>query len=130
VNDSGREWRQPARVAWIDTDASGRIHYSAVFRWVEAAEAGLRRQLGILDDWEWYPRRALEVGYRSALVFEDEIEVVLAARALGRTSITWGWQITRAGEVCVEGSHTVVHVDRAGRPVPLPDRVRAALGPA
>jgi acyl-CoA thioester hydrolase len=125
----GPEWRQPARVAWIDTDASGRIHYSAVFRWVEAAEAGLRRGLGILDDWERYPRRALQVEYRQALRFEDEVEVVLVPRALGRTSITWDWQIARGGEVCVQGSHTVVHVDAAGRPAPLPDRVRTALAP-
>lgn len=123
-------WRQQARVGWIDTDASDRIHYSAVFRWVEAAEAGLRRELGILDDWEWYPRRHVEVEYRRALRFEDEIEITIAPRALGRTSITWEREIACGGEISVAGSHTVVHVDPDGRPAPLPGRVRSALAPA
>jgi YbgC/YbaW family acyl-CoA thioester hydrolase len=123
------EQREPGRVAWIDTDASGRIHYAAIFRWVEAAEAALRRRLGILDDWERYPRRRVEVDYVAALRFEDEIETVLAATAVGRTSIMFGWRVTRDGEPCVTGSHTVVHVDDSGRPAPLPDRVRALLAP-
>jgi hypothetical protein len=29
---------EPLRVAWVDTDAGGRIHWSAVFRWAELAE--------------------------------------------------------------------------------------------
>jgi acyl-CoA thioester hydrolase len=122
------EHRERTRVAWIDTDAGGRIHFTAVFRWVEAAEAGLRRRLEILDDWDAYPRRHVEVDFLAVLRFEDEIEVVLAPRAVGRSSITWDWHIARNGETCVTGSHTVVHVDAAGRPAPLPEPVRAALG--
>jgi acyl-CoA thioester hydrolase len=121
------EHQERTRVAWIDTDAGGRIHFTAVFRWVEAAEAGLRRRLDILGDWDAYPRRHLEVDFLSVLRFEDEIEVTLAPAAVGRTSITWAWQIARDGETCVTGSHTVVHVDAAGQAAPLPEPVRAAL---
>jgi acyl-CoA thioester hydrolase len=32
-----------ARVAWVDTDAGGRIHFTAAFRWAEAAETELMR---------------------------------------------------------------------------------------
>ncbi len=47
---------------------------------------------------------------------------------VGRTSITWAWEILRGGEICVDGRHTVVHVDPEGRPAPLPGRVRERLG--
>src|SRR5687767_10143613 len=40
-----------SRVAWIDTDAGGRIHFTAAFRWAESGETALLRSLGLLDDW-------------------------------------------------------------------------------
>jgi acyl-CoA thioesterase FadM len=117
------------RVAWIDTDAGGRIHFTAVFRWVEAAETGLRRRLGLMAGWGDYPRRRLEADYRAVLRFEDEFEVVIRPERLGTSSITWAWRILRDGEECVSGRHTVVHVDSDGRPAPLPEEVRAKLRP-
>jgi acyl-CoA thioester hydrolase len=116
------------RVAWVDTDAGGRIHFSAVFRYAEAAETGLRRRLGILEGWPDYPRRRVEADFLAVLRFEDELDVRIRPERVGTSSITWTWEIVRDGERCVSGRHTVVHVDAAGRPAPLPDEVRAALG--
>ena len=66
------------RVAWADTDAGGRIHWSAVFRWAEVAEHALLRSLG-RDRSEAgpYPRRSAEVVYHLPLEFDDEFEVRL-----------------------------------------------------
>jgi acyl-CoA thioester hydrolase len=116
-----------ARVAWVDTDAGGRIHFTAAFRWAELAEAALMRRLGLLDGWGNYPRRRVEAEYRNVLRFEDEIAIHLRVARVGTTSIAYAWTITKEGEPYVEGSHTVVHVDPGGRPAPLPDLVRAAL---
>jgi len=115
------------RVTWVDTDASGRIHFSAAFRFAEAAETGLRCRLGLLEDWADYPRRHAEASYRAVLVFEDEVDVAIRPARVGRTSITWEWEIRRAAEACIEGRHTVVHVDGQGRPSPLPRPVGEAL---
>jgi acyl-CoA thioester hydrolase len=117
------------RVAWVDTDAGGRIHFTAAFRWAEAAETAPRRRLGLLEGWADYPRRRVEAEYRAVLQFEEELAVRIRAERVGRTSITWAWEIRRRNEVCVEGRHTVVHVDPAGRPAPLPDVVRERLSP-
>ncbi len=116
------------RVAWVDTDAGGRIHFTAAFRFAEAAETGIRRALDLLGDWGDYPRRRVEADFRAVLRFEDEVEVRIRPERLGTTSITWRWEIDRGGEVCVDGRMTVVHVDAEGRPAPLPDRVRERLG--
>ena len=40
------------RVAWVDTDASGLIHYTAALRWFEVAEHALLRKL---FDWRSAP---------------------------------------------------------------------------
>jgi len=115
------------RIAWVDTDAGGRIHFTAAFRWAEAAETGLARKLGVLGRWGSYPRRHVEAEFLKVLVFEDEIEVRLRVERVGRTSITYAWEIVKDGEPYVVGNHTVVLVDEEGRPEPLPDDVRAAL---
>ena len=115
------------RVAWVDTDAGGRIHFTAAFRWAEKAETGLARKLGLLDRWGSYPRRRVEAEFLKVLVFEDEIEVRIRVERVGRTSITYAWEIAKDGEPYVVGGHTVVFVDGEGRPEPLTDEIRAAL---
>jgi YbgC/YbaW family acyl-CoA thioester hydrolase len=117
-----------SRVAWIDTDAGSRIHFTAAFRWAEAAETGLMRSLGLLDVWGDYPRRAVEAEYLAVLRFEDEFEVELTVDKVGTSSITYKWEIRRLdGEVCIRGRHTAVHVDADGRPAPLSPEARRAL---
>jgi YbgC/YbaW family acyl-CoA thioester hydrolase len=116
-----------SRVAWVDTDAGGRIHFTAVFRWAEAAETALLRSLGLLDEWADYPRRAAEAEYLAVLRFDDEFDLALVAEHVGTSSITYTWDISRGDEVCIRGRHTVVHVDAAGRPAPLRPDVRRAL---
>ena len=115
------------RVAWVDTDAGGRIHFSNAFRWAELAETALMRNAVSLDEWGDFPRKRVEAEFHKVLTFEDEIEVRIQVERLGRTSITYAWTISKDGEECIAGRHTVVHVDKDGRPAPLPDRVRAAL---
>ena len=116
-----------ARVAWFDTDAGGRIHHTAAFRWAEAAETSLMRKAGVLRGSGDYPCRKVEAAFIKVLVFEDEIEVRLRVEALGRTSITYAWEIAKDGEPYVVGRHTVVRVDRDGRPEPVPDEIRQKL---
>jgi acyl-CoA thioester hydrolase len=116
-----------SRVAWVDTDAGGRIHFTAAFRWAEAAETALLRSLGLLADWADYPRRKVEAEYLSVLRFEDEFELELAPEHVGTTSVTYGWEIRRGTETCIRGRHTVVRVNSEGRPAPLSAETRRAL---
>lgn len=116
------------RVAWVDTDAGGRIHFTAAFRWAEAAETELMRRLGVLnEEWGDFPRRKVEAEYFRVLRFDDEIEIRLRVEKVGRTSVTYAWTIASGGEAAIKGRHTVVHVDAEGRPEPLADGLRALL---
>jgi YbgC/YbaW family acyl-CoA thioester hydrolase len=125
---TGTEHVERLRVAWVDTDAGGRIHFTAAFRWAELAEFGLLRDLAVAGiDVADFPRRHVEAEYRRVLRFDDEFEVRLRPERVGHTSITYSWQIVRDGEASIVGRHTVVHVDRAGRPSPVPAQLRDAL---
>lgn len=115
------------RVAWVDTDAGGRIHFSNAFRWAELAETALMRSAVTLGEWGSFPRKHVEAEFNKVLTFDDEIEVRIRVERVGRTSVSYAWTISKDGEECIVGRHTVVHVDADGRPEPIPDRVRAAL---
>jgi acyl-CoA thioesterase FadM len=118
-----------SRIAWGDTDASGRIYFASIFRFVEAAETGLRRGLDLMDDWGSYPRRHVEVDYLDVLSWDDEVETTISVERVGRTSLTWTWAVRSGERLCATGSHTVVKLGPDGRPEPLPDPLRRALDP-
>ena len=69
-----------------------------------------------LDEWGDFPRKHVEAEFHKVLTFEDEIEARIEVERLGRTSITYAWTISKDGEECIVGRHTVVHVDKDGRP--------------
>lgn len=122
------EQRERFRVAWVDTDTGGRIHFTAAFRWAEATETALYRRLGLLrGELGSFPRRHVEVDFHRVLVFEDEVEVLLRVERLDTASITYRWEVSKNGDLAIEGTHTVVRVGPDGCPVPLDDDARTLL---
>ncbi|WP_198550414.1 acyl-CoA thioesterase [Streptomyces silvensis] len=115
-------------VVWADTDAGGRIHWSVVFRWAEAAEHTYLRTLGWQpEEARSYPRRSTRATYHRPLRFGQRFELRLGVERVGTSSVTFVWTVVSEGETCVTGRHTVVHIDGAGRPAPWPDHLRAGL---
>jgi acyl-CoA thioester hydrolase len=117
---------EPVRVEFADTDAGGRIHHTAALRWAERAEHQLLRSLR-RSELARFPRRRLEVDFLAPLRFGDAVVVEIAATAIGRTSVTYGWRVLKDGVTCVEGTTTCVHVDDDGLPCAVPAELRAAL---
>jgi YbgC/YbaW family acyl-CoA thioester hydrolase len=120
------------RVQWVDTDASGRIHYTAALRYFEVAEHGLmRRLMGGVTPWAQdfgLPRVHVEADYKLALRFQDEITCSARVAHVGNTSASYAYEIRNlAGEVAIVGKIAVVAVDGLGRPMPLPPPLRSAL---
>ena len=117
------------RIEFSDVDASGRYYYGTVIRLLEAAEVELLSELGLLDEiYTSMPRARLEVDYLSTLFFMDEVDTTIEVKNLGRTSVTFGFVIRRAGEDCVRGQLVTVFVDEEGRPAPWPQPARTGLG--
>ena len=121
------------RVNWVDTDASGRIHYTAALRYFEIAEHGLMRKLmggvTMAGNSEFgLPRVHVEADYRVALRYPDEFTCSARVAHVGNTSASYAYEIRNlAGEVCISGKIAVVATDAVGRKIPLPAMLRAAL---
>jgi acyl-CoA thioester hydrolase len=119
------------RVRWVDTDASGRIHYTAAFRYFEAAEWELFRQAGYPlkgneNDYGW-PRVEVAAMFHIPLYVDDELAVHIRPERIGNTSITFVFEIFRTEARCASGKVTIVCVGNQGRPIPIPEHIRQAL---
>ena len=110
------------RVEWVDTDAGGRIHHTAAFRWAEKAEHELLRSLAV-ERLTSFPRRRVEATFHSAAAFGDEIEVQIALTRRGRSSVQFAWSGHRDSELLFDGTTVAVYVDPAGRPTELPPQL-------
>jgi len=118
------------RVAFPDTDASGRIHFTAMLRYFEAAEIEFLRALGFSyrDAPDiGFPRVRVECEYRSAVGFDDELDIAVSVKRVGTSSYTLEFAGLKGPVVAANGSIVVVCVGRPGRAQSLPEVLRDAL---
>ena len=131
-------------VEWVDTDASGHQHNSAILRWVEAAEAELFRRLQLPEYFPSAPRVQQVVNYKAKLWFGQRVTATVKINALGRTSLTMGFEVRGesagapdgatpdSGTVAAFGTVTTAYVPAgAAAAQPWPEHfVRALRGSA
>lgn len=120
------------RVNWVDTDASGLIHYTAALRYFEVAEHALMRRLFSggrpMDEPILLPRVHVEADYKAGLRYPDEFDCSCWVAALGRSSVTYAYEIHRLdGVLCLRGKIVAAACDLGGQSVPLPERFRAGF---
>jgi acyl-CoA thioester hydrolase len=119
------------RVRWVDTDASGRIHYTAAFRYFEAAEWELFRQAGIFlrghEKTFGFPRVSVSATFHIPLYADDELAVHIRPERVGTTSITFALEVFREQTLCISGTVTSVFIGDQGRPIPVPEPIRQAF---
>lgn len=122
-------------VEWVDTDASGHQHNSAVMRWVEAAEAELFRTLNLPDYFPSAPRVHQVISYRSKLWFGQRVTAAVGIQKLGRTSLTYAFEVhghphlQSVGGIAAFGTVTVAYVPSGATAAqPWPQEILEALG--
>jgi len=124
------------RVRYAECDHQGVVfngHYLAYFDLglTELWRAALGSYRAMLDGGHDLVVVEATVRYRHPARFEDEVDLETRITAFGTTSMTVGNRLTRApdGELLAEGDLAYVFVDRAGAKTPVPEWIRAALGP-
>src|SRR5919201_4635242 len=88
------------RIEWPDTDASGHYHNTAAFRFIEVAETTLLDRLGFVHEiYGRHPRVHIEADFLRPLRFRDLVDIELTVEAVGRTSVTYGFQMRSGSEL-------------------------------
>jgi YbgC/YbaW family acyl-CoA thioester hydrolase len=101
-----------------------------MLRYFEAAEIEFLRSLGYRyrDAPDiGFPRVRVECEYRSAVGFDDELDIAVSVKRVGTSSYTLEFAAMKEGAVAANGSIVVVCVGRPGRAQPLPEALRKAL---
>jgi YbgC/YbaW family acyl-CoA thioester hydrolase len=135
------------RVPFPDVDSTGRIHFTAMLRYMEIAEHELMRSIGFpyanpLSDTA-LPRVHVECDFRKAVRYDDVLMVEARVHHVGRSSWTVAFttrsieEVARTeeqdsaqtvGEIVAEGKMTIVAMDSTTeRAKPLPDDLRRTL---
>jgi|SRR5579875_1394059 len=124
-------FRFETRIRFIDTDASGRIHYTAMFRYFESAEIEFLRTLGVTYDMRAgynLPRVHVECDFMRTIVHDDLITIEVSLTKLGNSSIRFEFRTFKAGEMAAQGAVVAVCADRKTmRSIPIPADLRAIL---
>ena len=127
------------RVPFPDVDSSGRIHFTAMLRYMEVAEHELMRSIGFpYKDTLRYialPRVHVSCDYRAAVYYDDILTIEARVEQVSQRSWTLAFTIFRqdekgaeAQEIAAEGKMTIVAMDpQTERARLLPDDMRAAL---
>ncbi len=123
----------PARIRFSDTDASGRIHYSSLFRHFEAAEEEFLRSFGAeyaqigRADCAW-PRVHAECDISGPLRHDDAVETEVSVDRVGNSSFTLAYRMRNTGVECATGRVVIVCMDVATQKSrPIPEALAAAL---
>ena len=127
------EFTYRRRVQFPETDASGIVHFTNFFKYVEEAEHAMWRAAGMSinqhDRGIGWPRVAASFEFRKPLRFEDEFDVHLRIVKITRASMAYACAVSRGGERIATGALTIVCVTRGedGRMVsaPFPADVRS-----
>lgn len=103
-------------VEWVDTDAAGHQHNSAIMRWVESAEAELFRQLRLPEYFPTAPRVHQSINFLGKLWFGQRVSTTLWVKKIGTTSMTFSFEVQghsmpeRAGGLAASGTLITAHV--------------------
>src|SRR5436305_10847289 len=80
------------RVPFHDVDSTGRIHFTAMFRYMEIAEHELRRSIGFPQAISFpniaFPRVHVACDFRGAVRYDEEVTIEAVVESVGRSSWT------------------------------------------
>jgi acyl-CoA thioester hydrolase len=124
-------------VEFSDTDMAGIMHFSAYFRYMEAAEHELLRSFGLSVYSEIdgavvsFPRVAASCNYTSPVRCENVLDIDVSVKRVGVKSVTYVFRFTHNGRDVATGEMTSVccRVEHGKAPVsiPIPDDFAAKL---
>jgi len=119
------------RVRYAETDKMGVVYHSNYLIWFEIGRTDWLRHTG----WTY---RAMEAEgfqlpvieahceYRQAARYDDDVAIRTTARKLSPVRLQFTYEAVRAADGAVLATGHTIHatIDRSGRPVRMPDRVK------
>ena len=125
--------RHALRVYYEDTDAGGIVYYANYLKFAERARTEMMRRAGVPHaemvsrDGVMFAVRRCEVDYLRPARLDDLIEIETRLTEVGGASIEAEQVVWHGQDTLVRAEVKLGCIDRNGRPVRLPEEMRAAL---
>lgn len=134
VNPAARVATARVRVRYAETDQMGVVYYAHYLVWFEIGRTEWLRETG----WTYRAMEAEGIGlpvieahceYKSGARYDDELDVRTRARLVSAVRLAFDYDVARCadGQVLATGYTIHAAIDRSGRPVRLPARVKELL---
>ena len=122
------------RVRYAETDKMGIVYYAQYFVWFEVGRTDWLRDTG----WTYRDMEAEGLAlpvieahceYKAGARYDDEVEIRTSARLVSPVRLAFDYDVTRRADATLLVTGHTVHatVDRNGRPVRLPARVKELI---
>lgn len=128
---AARQTSSSVRVRYAETDKMGVVYHSNYLVWFEIGRTDWLRATGwtyreMEADGIQLPVIEAHCEYRLGARYDDDVEIKTTAKMLSKVRVQFDYEaIRRADQARLATGHTVhATVDRDGRPVRMPDRVR------
>ena len=126
--------RTTIRVRYAETDQMGIVYYANYFVWMEVARVDYCRAVGFhykdmeLDDGVLLAVAESHCRYIGPARFDEEISIETTVSDVNRRFVSFDYEMTGAGGKVATGRTRHVFLNRALRPVRLPDKYAALFG--
>jgi acyl-CoA thioester hydrolase len=126
--------RSRVRVRYAETDKMGVVYYAHYLVWFEIGRTEWLRDTG----WTYLAMEAEGFGlpvieaqchYKTSARYDDELQIETAARLVTPIRLAFDYRVLRPADGQTVATGYTVHatIDRSGRPVRLPARVKELL---
>lgn len=121
------------RVRYAETDMMGVVHHATYPVWFEVGRTDLMRGRGLpyteIEARGFYLMLSgLNVEYRRAAHYDDELTVTTRISALRSRTVTFAYEVRRGEDLVATGESRHIATDKSYRPARMPEDVLAALG--
>jgi acyl-CoA thioester hydrolase len=127
----GRVTTSNVRVRYAETDKMGVVYYANYLIWFEVGRTDWLRETGwtyrsMEEEGLQLPVIAAHCDYRQGAKYDDDVHIRTRGRKLSPVRIQFDYEVIRRGDGAVLATGHTVHatIDRHGRPVRMPDRVK------
>lgn len=120
------------RVRYAETDAMGVVHHASYPIWFEIGRGDWLRELGmsyrdIEAGGHYLMLSGLNVEYRQAARYDDELRLLTRLESLGSRGMTFSYELFCEGRLLARGESRHVVTDHHYRPRRLPEHIEHRL---
>jgi YbgC/YbaW family acyl-CoA thioester hydrolase len=122
------------RVRWAEVDMQKIVFNAHYLTYIDTAIAEYWREIDLPYPHGYVERYGSDIFLRKATVeylgparYDDELTVCCRMAKLGRSSMTFHFEIYRAADLLISAELVYVNADASMKAVPLPDDVRARV---